>query len=138
MLNASKLAEAQEMAELYRALYVLENSLRALVNRVMSANIGLEWWKMEMEVKAVYGKFKIAYRTPAARMKQAARSRPHPKGSRNLFQPIGFDELAYLITGKQDACFTGITGILRGTDVDCSWRPQDMSVANGSASGFWG
>lgn len=44
MLPASVARDAAEMASVYPKLYVLENSLRNVINRVLTANHGKGWW----------------------------------------------------------------------------------------------
>jgi predicted restriction endonuclease len=44
MLSEQKLLEAKNMASIYPLLYVLENSIRELIDRVMSAKHGPDWW----------------------------------------------------------------------------------------------
>jgi hypothetical protein len=44
MLPTSIAKDAVRMAELYPKLYVLENSLRYVIGRVLAANHGKEWW----------------------------------------------------------------------------------------------
>ena len=44
LLDNTKLKEATEMAAIYPILYVLENSIRELIKRVMEANYGEHWW----------------------------------------------------------------------------------------------
>ncbi len=44
LLPASIVSDAARMAELYPVLYVLENSVRNVINRVLSAKHGNGWW----------------------------------------------------------------------------------------------
>lgn len=44
LLNDKKIKEAEVMADVYSILYVLENSIRELINRVMTDNYGENWW----------------------------------------------------------------------------------------------
>jgi hypothetical protein len=43
ILPEAKLAEAREMAAVYPMLYVIENSMRELIRRVLSAKYGQDW-----------------------------------------------------------------------------------------------
>ncbi|MGQ0668293.1 MAG: Swt1 family HEPN domain-containing protein [Actinomycetota bacterium] len=44
MLPASVAKDASRMADVYPKLYVLENSLRNVINRVLTAKHGRDWW----------------------------------------------------------------------------------------------
>jgi len=45
ILPAKMIAEAKEMAEkVYPVLYIFENSVREVVRRILSAEIGSDWW----------------------------------------------------------------------------------------------
>src|SRR5712664_1990075 len=110
MLSASKLAEAQEMAALYPILYVLENSMREVVKRVMSVKFGSDWWDTQL----LSGKLKSAHRTAAGRMKKESRQRWHQRRGDHPVDYVGLDELGDIIMGKQDVFFTDVLA----TDVD--------------------
>lgn len=44
-LDQAYVAGLQDMLDLYAALHALENSMRALIERVLSAKLGPEWWE---------------------------------------------------------------------------------------------
>jgi hypothetical protein len=44
LLPTSVLNDANRMADLYPKLYILENSIRNVINRVMTAKHGTDWW----------------------------------------------------------------------------------------------
>ena len=44
ILPSEKLKEAKDMAAIYPFLYILENSIRELIYRVMTQNYGQDWW----------------------------------------------------------------------------------------------
>lgn len=44
ILPVGKLRDAEQMAQIYPLLYVLENSIRELIWRVMTSNFGPKWW----------------------------------------------------------------------------------------------
>lgn len=44
LLPASVLRDANRMADLYPKMYLLENSIRNVINRVMTAKHGADWW----------------------------------------------------------------------------------------------
>src|SRR5688572_22094831 len=48
LLDATKLGEARAMARIYPVLYVLENSMRELIKRVMKAKHGDDWWNTRL------------------------------------------------------------------------------------------
>lgn len=110
VLSASKLAEAKDMAALYPILYVLENSMREVVKRVMHDKFGPDWWDTQL----LTGKLKSAYNTAASRMTKEGRQRWHQRRGDHPVDYIGLDELGDIITGKQDAFFTNMLA----TDVD--------------------
>jgi hypothetical protein len=43
-LSAAVAAEAARMAEVYPKMYLLENSIRSVINRVLTAKHGKDWW----------------------------------------------------------------------------------------------
>jgi hypothetical protein len=44
LLSKAVADEADQMAQFYPKFYVLENSIRSLINRVMTAKHGKDWW----------------------------------------------------------------------------------------------
>lgn len=44
-LEQSIISDAKEMTKVYAQIYVFENSVRAVINSVLSKNIGKDWWK---------------------------------------------------------------------------------------------
>lgn len=110
LLSAGKLAEAKEMAALYPILYVLENSMRDVVKRVMHDKYGPDWWDTQLTTS----KLKSAHQTAAGRMTKEGRQRWHQRRGDHPIDYIGLDELGDIITGKQEAFFTNMLA----TDVD--------------------
>lgn len=47
ILPQKKISEAKEMAEMYPLLYILENSIRQVIDRVMTSRYGVNWWESE-------------------------------------------------------------------------------------------
>ncbi len=45
ILKKQVLTDAKEMTTIYAELYVFENSVRELINQVLSKKIGSDWWK---------------------------------------------------------------------------------------------
>lgn len=110
MLDAEKLAEAKEMAELYPILYVLENSMREVVKRVMHTTYGHDWWDTQLQT----GKLKTVHQTATGRMTTESRQRWHQRRGGHPVYYIGLDDLGSIITGKQDAFFNNMLA----TDID--------------------
>lgn len=44
LLSRSKLKEANEMSDIFPYLYLLENSIREFIDRIMTAQYGSNWW----------------------------------------------------------------------------------------------
>jgi hypothetical protein len=47
ILPRNKLIEAQEMANVYPLIYVLENSIRELIDKLMTKHYGADWWNSQ-------------------------------------------------------------------------------------------
>jgi hypothetical protein len=47
ILSQNKLSEAKEMARIYPFIYVLENSIREVIDRVMKSRYGENWWNIK-------------------------------------------------------------------------------------------
>lgn len=47
ILQQKKILEAKEMASIYPLLYILENSIREVIDRVMTSRHGDNWWDSE-------------------------------------------------------------------------------------------
>lgn len=60
ILPLSVLSDAKAMANVYAKLYVFENSVREVINRVMSKRYGDSWWneRMACSLPDVYGRVK--------------------------------------------------------------------------------
>jgi hypothetical protein len=69
------LAEATAMARVFPLLYVLENSIRELIKRVMSAKFGEDWWNTELNK----GKLKNVHQKAETRMLSEKKSSWHQK-----------------------------------------------------------
>jgi Swt1-like HEPN len=110
MLSATKLSEAREMAALYPILYVLENSMREVVKRVMRAAFGDDWW----ETQLVAGKLKNVHGTAASRMKTESSQRWHQRRGSHPIDYIGIDDLGDIVLGKQSTFFPNVLA----TDAD--------------------
>jgi hypothetical protein len=117
VLAASKLTEAKEMAGLYPILYLLENSMREVVRRVMRARFGDNWWNTEL----VSGKLKNVRQKASDRM--ATEDSKHSWHQRRGAHPIDYVDLGDvgdIILAKQT---TFIPDVLR---CDTDWFKQFM------------
>lgn len=47
LLPRKKITEAKEMADVYPLIYILENSIRELIDRVMTAQFDNNWWNSQ-------------------------------------------------------------------------------------------
>jgi hypothetical protein len=116
MLDPATLAEAKEMAEIYPVLYVLENSMREVVKRVMAAKHGADWWDTQLTSAKLSG----VRNTAASRMKKESKQRWHQRRGEHPIYYIGLDELGDIINGKPDAFFTDMLA------ADIDWFRQFM------------
>ena len=44
VLSSGKVSEAKEMAAIYPLLYILENSIRTVIDKIMLSKFGTNWW----------------------------------------------------------------------------------------------
>ncbi len=91
LLDNTKLQEAREMAAIYPILYVLENSIRELINRVMTASYGANWWSERTK----RGKTKNIADNVKMRMAKEEKNRWH---QRRGDHPINYTDLTDLKT----------------------------------------
>jgi len=106
LLPEAKLREAREMATVYPLLYVLENSMRVLITRVLAAKYGKDWWELVLtSAKARQVREKADHR----RLQEDHKRWHQRRGSR----PIDYTELgdlATIILAKQDDFFPDVLG----------------------------
>ena len=114
LLPDSKLQEARAMADIYPLLYVLENSMREVIKRVMKAKHGDGWWDSQL----TSGKLKTIHQTAADRKKNE-RKWHQGRGS----HPIDYIDLSDLGTIIQSNAQLFIPAIL---DDDIEWFRQFM------------
>jgi len=100
LLGSTKLAEAQDMARIYPVLYVLENSMRELVKRVMKDKFGEDWWETQLTT----GKLKGVYQTARGRMVNEKKNSWHQKRGAHPIDYVDIGDLENIICGKRD-CF---------------------------------
>lgn len=99
LLGSAKLAEAQAMARIYPVLYVLENSMRELIKRVMKAQFGDDWWETQLTA----GKLKGVHQTVQARMATEKKHSWHQKRGAHPIDYVDIDDLKTIICGKRDS-----------------------------------
>jgi len=100
LLDATKLGEAHAMARIYPVLYVLENSIRELIKRVIRARHGDDWWNTRL----TSGKLKKVHQTAAGRMQSEKKNTWHQKRGAHPIDYVDLAELRDIICGHQD-CF---------------------------------
>jgi hypothetical protein len=106
VLGDFKLREAREMAEVYPLLYVLENSMRELVQRVMKAKYGLEWW----DAALTSGKLKTLKTNSDARREKERLQSWHQRRGAHAIDYIDLGQLGEIIVGRQDDFFPHVLG----------------------------
>jgi hypothetical protein len=105
LLPSAKLQEAQEMAKVYPLLYVLENSMREVIKRVMKARYGEDWWGTALTT----AKLKEIHQKASGRLKKEKKWHQR-RGS----HPIDYVDLADL-----GALFQSNAAIFFPTILDC-------------------
>lgn len=109
LLSAEKIREARDMAAVYPILYVLENSMREVVDRVMKAKFGADWW----DTALTSGKLKnLKEKSDSRRKKEDLMSWHQRRGARPI-DYIDIGELGDIINGKQDLFFPDVLGSTR-------------------------
>ena len=106
LLSAAKIAEAREMAQIYPLLYVLENSMREVVRRVMEANFGADWWNTALTT----GKVKQMKDTADARMKKEDVQAWHQRRGAHPIDYVDLDDLRVIAISKAAFFFPHILG----------------------------
>lgn len=97
LLSVTKLNEAKAMAAVYPLLYVLENSIRELVKRVMRANHGDDWWDTEL----TSSKLKAVKKSAADRMKTETKNAWHQTRGDHPIDYIDFKDLGTIFRAKK-------------------------------------
>ena len=98
LLPKSKLNEAIAMAKIYPLLYVLENSIRELIKRVMVAEHGEDWWDTQL----TKGKLKGVRQTAANRMKSEDEKYSwHQRRGDHPIDYVDIKDLETIILAKQ-------------------------------------
>lgn len=116
LLPKRKLDEAVAMAKVYPFLYVVENSIRELIRRVMTDKHGENWWDTQLGK----GKLKGVQQRAAERMK--SEDDKHSWHQRRGAHPIDYvdiKDLETIILGKQAYFVPHLIG-------DLDWFKQFM------------
>lgn len=106
LLPEVKLREAREMAAVYPVLYVLENSMREVVQRVMRAKYGPDWW----DTALTGGKVKMLKTNSDLRRERELQTSWHQRRGAHPVDYIDLVQLGEIILAKQDDFFPGILG----------------------------
>ncbi len=98
ILPEKKLTEAAAMIKVYPMLYGLENSIRELINRVMSDRFGKDWWDTELTTR----KLRDVHDTAAGRMKtETTKLSWHQRRGSHPIDYVQFDDLETILRGKK-------------------------------------
>ena len=105
LLSAAKVQEAKEMAAVFPFLYVIENSMRELIKRVMYAKYGEKWWDTEFtsgKPKGVHGKAASRVTNQDSKLFWHQRRGAHP------IDYVDLGDLGIIVNGKADDFFPAI------------------------------
>jgi hypothetical protein len=105
-LSRTKLAEAQAMANIYPLLYVLENSIREVIRRVMVAQFGDDWW----DTKITGGKLNALRDQVAGRKKTENSNSWHQRRGAHEIDYLDFKNLLVVAESKPDLFFPVLLG----------------------------
>jgi len=101
LLSDARLKEARDMAAIYPILYVLENSLREVIRRVMAAKYGADWWNTAL----VGGKVKSLKDTSDQRRAKEDQMAWHQRRGAHPIDYVNLDDLGTIVEAKQDDFF---------------------------------
>lgn len=106
LLPATKLNEAREMAQIYPLLYLIENSLREVIRRVMEANFGEDWWGKAL----TSGKAKQMKVTADQRMAKEEVQAWHQRRGAHPVDYVDLDDLRVIAVSKPQLFFPNLLG----------------------------
>ncbi len=106
LLPAATLNEAREMAQIYPVLYVLENSLREIIRRVMTAQFGNDWWNTAF----TSGKSKQLKDRADDRIKKEDLQVWHQRRGAHPIDYVDLDDLRIIAVSKPNLFFPDILG----------------------------
>ena len=115
LLPTEKLQEAKAMAAIYPLLYVVENSMREVIKRVMAKKFGVDWWDTELTT----AKLKTIHVHIAERMQAEKRTSWHQKRGSHPIDYTDFSHLETIILSKHEHFIPDIIG-------DREWFVQFM------------
>ena len=106
LLPSEKLNEAKAMAAIYPVLYVVENSMREVIKRIMAKQCGEEWWNTEMTTS----KLKNVHDTVAGRMTTEKKNSWHQKRGAHPIDYTDIGDLETIILAKHQHFIPDIIG----------------------------
>lgn len=105
-LERTKLDEAVEMSKAYPVLYVLENSVRAVIKGVMEAKFGLDWWDGALtSANALKMKGKVE-----DRLKKEDDQSWHQRRGAHKIDYVDLTDLLVIAQSKKDVFFPRLLG----------------------------
>lgn len=115
LLSDEKLREATAMAAIYPLLYVMENSMRELIRRVMADKHGENWWDTEMTTS----RLKTIHTKVAERMTTEKKNSWHQRRGAHPIDYTDIGDLEAIILAKHQYFIPDIIG-------DKDWFVQFM------------
>lgn len=106
LLSDAKLQEAREMAAVYPILYVMENSMREVIQRVLTTKYGADWWNTALTT----GKVKQLKDNSDARRSKEDRMRWHQRRGAHPLDYVNLDDLTTIIESKHNDFFPDVLG----------------------------
>jgi len=106
LLPTAILNEAREMAQIYPLLYVLENSLREIIRRVMTAQFGDDWWNTAF----TSGKSKQLKDKADDRIEKEDVQAWHQRRGAHPIDYVDLDDLRIIAASKPNLFFPDILG----------------------------
>jgi len=106
ILPEKRVREAREMASVYPLLYVLENSMRELIMRVMSSKYGGDWW----ETALTTGRARTVKNNADARRNGENHRRWHQRRGAHPIDYTDLNDLGSLILARRDDFFPDVLG----------------------------
>jgi len=134
ILPDSKLREAKEMAAIYPLLYVLENSIREVIKRVMKEKHGDEWWQDRL----TDGKAKNVKDKAASRMKTETRNKWHQRRGSHPVDYVELEDLETIVRSNEVDFFPNVLSdkewfrqfmreLVASRNVVCHMNPLDKT-----------
>jgi Swt1-like HEPN len=107
ILPPAKLAEARRMAAVYPLFYLLENSLREVIKRVMKHHFGENWWDAEMLVN---GNLRDIKTKADSRQKKEQDIVWHQRRGSHPIDYTNLEDLPTIASSKSNLFFPSILG----------------------------